>query len=76
MTALFGWIFLLIIGAILIFAIARLIRLVFGRRSPKQKVDDASDVMDAAKVGLGMLAVATFILIRNEAPPVESRALV
>ena len=62
MSPLIGWAFLLIIGAILIFALARLIRFVFGRHSPKQKVDDASDIVDAAKVGLGMLAVATFVL--------------
>lgn len=62
MSALIGSAFLLLIGAILLFAIARLIRFVFGRHPPKQKVDDASDMVDAAKVGLGMLAVATFIL--------------
>lgn len=62
MKALIGWFFLLVIGSILIFAFARLIRLVFSRRSARQRVDDASDIVDAAKVGLGMLAVATFLL--------------
>lgn len=62
MSTLIGWVFLLLIGAILLFAGVRLIRFVFGRRSPTHLVDDASDMVDAAKVGLGLLAVATFVL--------------
>lgn len=62
MKALLGWVLLVVIVSILMLAIARLIRLVFGRRTSKQQVDDASDIVDAAKVGLGMIAVATFLL--------------
>lgn len=60
--ALVGWGFLLVVGAILVFAVVRLLRLVFGRRSPKQISDDAGDIADAAKIGLATLAVATFLL--------------
>lgn len=62
MKSLIGIVFLALIIAVLVFAAFRLIRFVFGGASPKQKFDDANDVVDAAKVGLGMLAVAIFIL--------------
>jgi TRAP-type C4-dicarboxylate transport system permease small subunit len=57
-----GWLFLLAVGAVTVFAVSRLLRLLFGRRTPKQMTDDAGDVADAAKVGLTALAVATFLL--------------
>lgn len=60
MKSLAAILFLVLVLAVLIFAALRLFRLVFGRASSKQKLDDASDVVDAAKVGIGMLAAATF----------------
>jgi hypothetical protein len=62
MKSLVGIVFLVLIISVVAFAAFRLIRFVFGRASPKQKFDDANDIVDAAKVGLGMLAVATFVL--------------
>lgn len=57
-----GWALLVLIILVLGFALASLFRLLFGQRNPKQQIDDASDMVDAAKVGLGMIAVATFLL--------------
>lgn len=57
-----GWFFLLAVVAVIVFALSRLLRLLFGRRTPKQMTDDAGDIADAAKVGLTTLAVATFLL--------------
>ncbi len=62
MKSLVGAIFLVLILLMLAFAAWRFIRFVFGGASPKQQFDDANDLVDAAKVGLGMLALATFIL--------------
>lgn len=62
MKSLAAILFLVLVFAVLIFAASRLLRLIFGRTPSKQKFDDASDVVDAAKVGIGMLAVATFFL--------------
>lgn len=62
MKAFVGLLFLILIGSILVFAAMRLVRMLFGGRSDKQRFDDANDIVDASKVGLGMLAVALFFL--------------
>ncbi len=69
MKSLAAILFLVLVFAVLIFAALRLLRLIFGRAPSKQKFDDASDVVDAAKIGIGMLAVSQLVLSGRRPAP-------